>query len=105
MSRLANQHTGMIRDNIVDDSYAIGGNEPVVVMKDEEPVEQPNNRHNPDSDEALEQDEREAIDKLKILKVDRTRHAKPIGTYQEPSDEQGLPKTVLDDTYGMASTR
>lgn len=52
-----------------------------------------------------EQDEREAIDKLKILKGDRTRHAKPIGTYQEPSDEQGLPKTVLDGTDGMSSTR
>lgn len=42
-------------------------------MKDEEPVEQPNDRRNPDSDEALEQDEREAIDKSNILKGDRTR--------------------------------
>jgi hypothetical protein len=37
----------------VDNSYASGGNEPVAVMKDEEPVEQPNDRRNPDSDEAL----------------------------------------------------
>ena len=37
----------------VDNSYASGGNEPVPVMKDEEPVEQPNDRRNPDSDEAL----------------------------------------------------
>jgi len=37
----------------VDNSYATGSNEPVAVMKDEEPVEQPNDRRNPDSDEAL----------------------------------------------------
>ncbi|KAH7357112.1 hypothetical protein BKA65DRAFT_534847 [Rhexocercosporidium sp. MPI-PUGE-AT-0058] len=89
----------------VDNSYASGNNEPVPVLKDEKPVEQPNDRRNPDSDEALEQDEREAIDKSNILKGDRTRHAKPAGTYQEPSDEQGLPKTVLDGTDGMSSTR
>lgn len=54
---------------------------------------------------STEQDEREAIDKSNILKGDRTRHAKPTGTYQEPSDEQGLPKTVLDGTDGISSTR
>lgn len=32
-----------------------------------------------------ERDEREAIDKGNIMK-ERTRHAKPTGTYQEPSD-------------------
>ena len=122
----------------VDNSYASRGNEPVPVMKDEQPVEQPNDRRNPDSDEALgkcyvwihqpfpsllstqtyqeksslliviwsiEQDEREAIEKSNILKGDRTRHAKPTSTYQEPSDEQGLPKAVLDGTNGMSSTR
>jgi len=89
----------------VDNSYASGDNEPVAVLKDEEPVEQPNNKFNPDSNEALERDEREAIDKSNILKGDRTRHAKPVDTYKEPSDEQGLPKTVLDGTDGMSSTR
>ena len=34
-----------------------------------------------------EQDEREAIDKKNIL-GERTRKAKPPGTYAEPSDEQ-----------------
>jgi hypothetical protein len=34
-----------------------------------------------------EQDEREAIDKSNIL-GERTRKAKPPGTYAEPSDEQ-----------------
>jgi hypothetical protein len=127
----------------IDNSYASGGNEPVPVLKDEVPVEQPNDKRNPDSDEALgeylitfgidadhtsaslfhrqnipkrkkalligtwslEQDEKEAIDKSNILKGDRTRHAKPTGTYKEPSDEQGLPKSVLDGTVGLSSTR
>lgn len=52
-----------------------------------------------------EQDENEAIDKGNILKGDRTRHAKPAGTYKEPSDEQGLPKSVLDGTDGQSATR
>ena len=54
---------------------------------------------------STERDEREAIDKSNILKGDRTRHARPIDSYKEPSDEQGLPKTVLDGTDGMSSTR
>ena len=37
----------------VDDSYVSGNNEPVPVIKDETPVEQPKDRHNPDSDEVL----------------------------------------------------
>lgn len=130
-------------DDTVDNSYASRGNEPVPVIKDEKPVGQPNDRRNPDSDEALgkysmwlicighqpfsvppcykskatkreflliliwwtEQDEIEAIDKSNILKGNRTRHAKPTSTYKEPSDEQGLPKAVLDGTNGMSSTR
>ncbi|KAH8798604.1 hypothetical protein F5884DRAFT_758676 [Xylogone sp. PMI_703] len=90
----------------VDNSYASGGsNEPVPVLKDEEPVEQPNNERNPDSDEALERDEKDAIDKSNIMKGDRTRHAKPTGTYKEPSDEQGIPRNVHDGTDGSSSTR
>jgi len=83
------------------------------VVKDEVPVEQPNDARNPDSDEALgmlvawnphiliwndcwhwhlEQDEKEAIDKSNILKGGRTRGAtKPAGTYQEPQGEDDLP--------------
>jgi len=89
----------------VDNSYASGDNEPVPVLKDEVPVEQPNDERNPDSNEALEQDEKDAIKKPNILKGDRTRHAKPTGTYKEPSDEEGLPKEVLDGTDGLSSTR
>jgi aspartate-semialdehyde dehydrogenase len=37
----------------IDNSYATGRNEPVPVVKDEVPVEQPNDKRNPDSDAAL----------------------------------------------------
>jgi hypothetical protein len=37
----------------VDNSYATGANEPLPIIKDEVPVEQPNDRRNPDSDAAL----------------------------------------------------
>lgn len=40
-----------------------------------------------DANERAEQDDREAIDKGNIMK-ERTRKAKPAGTYTEPSDEQ-----------------
>ena len=37
----------------IDNSYASSKDEPVPVLKDSEPVEQPNDERNPDSDEAL----------------------------------------------------
>ncbi|PQE17517.1 histone chaperone CHZ domain-containing protein [Rutstroemia sp. NJR-2017a BBW] len=85
----------------VDNSYATSKTEPVPVLTDETPVEQPNDARNPDSDKALEQDEAEAIDESNILNGSRTRHAKPTGTYREPGDEEGLPGP--DD--GTSSTR
>jgi len=77
----------------VDNSYASRpGQKQVPVVKDETPVEQPNDARNPDSDEALEQDEAEAIDKGNIIKGGRTRGAtKPAGTYREPEGEADLP--------------
>jgi len=89
----------------VDDSYVSTDDGPLPVVKDETPVEQPNDARDPDSDKALEQDEAEAIDKSNIVKGDRTRHAKPSGTYKEPSDEAGLPKSVLRGDDGHSSTR
>ena len=41
----------------------------------------------------LARDDNEAIDKSNILD-ERTRGAKPMGTYKEPGDTEGLP----DDT-------
>ncbi|KAJ9652371.1 hypothetical protein H2198_008375 [Neophaeococcomyces mojaviensis] len=76
----------------IDNSYASrSGQTTVPVVKDETPVEQPNDKRNPDSDAALEQDEAEAIDKSNILKGGRTRGAEPSGSYVEPGDEEGLP--------------
>jgi len=85
----------------VDNSYAENhGSIPVV--KDEMPVEQPNDARNPDSDAALEQDEDEAINKNNILKGGRTRGVKPTGgIYREPGDEEGLP----GPEDGTSSTR
>ncbi|RQM04613.1 hypothetical protein DH86_00004082, partial [Scytalidium sp. 3C] len=88
----------------VDNSYAMSdnGSGPIPVIKDEQRVEQPNDRRNPDSDRALDQDEQEAIDKQNILRGGRTRGAKPTGPgYNEPGDEEGLPGP--DD--GTSSTR
>jgi len=75
----------------VDNSYATSDKDVVPVLKDETPIEQPNDARNPDSDKALEQDEAEAIDKSNILKGGRTRGAKPQGSYQEPEGEDDLP--------------
>ncbi|KAK5051041.1 hypothetical protein LTR84_003600 [Exophiala bonariae] len=77
----------------VDNSYASRpGQKQIPVLKDETPVEQPNDTRNPDSDQALEQDEADAIDKGNILKGGRTRGAtKPEGTYQDPEGEDDLP--------------
>ncbi|KAJ9616181.1 uncharacterized protein PV06_11461 [Exophiala oligosperma] len=85
----------------VDNSYASRpGQISIPVLRDETPVEQPNDAHNPDSDQALRQDEAEAIDKHKILKGGRTRNAtKPKGTYQDPEGEADLPEN--DETSAV----
>ncbi|KAL2150562.1 hypothetical protein VTH82DRAFT_7125 [Thermothelomyces myriococcoides] len=70
-----------------DPSYKTRGNEAVPVVDDDAPVDDPMKPGSADSDRQLERDERDAIDKSNILK-DRTRHAKPAGTYTEPSDAQ-----------------
>lgn len=87
----------------VDNSYSSRpGDIYIPVVKDEVPVEQPNEFTNPDSDEMLgmyrhrkkqhltlkpaERDEADAIKKGSILKGGRTRRAaKPRGTYCELS--------------------
>lgn len=44
----------------------------------------------PDSNILLAKDENEAIDEENIID-ERTRHAKPVQSYREPGDEEGLP--------------
>lgn len=46
-----------------------------------------------------ERDEKDAIDEDNIID-DRTRNAKPKGTYKEPGDEEGLPTN--DGTSAVA---
>ncbi|KAL2270567.1 hypothetical protein VTJ83DRAFT_2751 [Remersonia thermophila] len=69
-----------------DPSYKTKRGEAVAVVDDDAPVEG-RNLGKADSEQQLEADEREAMDKSNIIKQ-RTRHAKPMGTYKEPTDEQ-----------------
>ncbi|KAK4184359.1 hypothetical protein QBC35DRAFT_525564 [Podospora australis] len=77
-------------EGIVDDpSYKTGKNDEasVPVVDDTEPLPEAYQDGEADSDKQLERDEKEALDQDNVIK-ERTRHAKPTGTYQEPSDEQ-----------------
>lgn len=92
-------------ENIIDDSYVEGG--PIPVQRDEEPLDDPMQPPFSNTDEQLEQDEREAIDQSNILKGPRTRHAKPRtrNAYNEGPDEDDLPAEVLQGNSGRSSTR
>merc|ERR1712176_1401958 len=73
---------------IDDKSYATGSQrEPIPVLGDDEPVEDPVDESKADSDQQLERDDHEAIDKSNIMQ-ERTRGAEPTGSYVEPSDEE-----------------
>ncbi|KAI1818209.1 hypothetical protein GGS20DRAFT_345315 [Poronia punctata] len=74
---------------VADDSY-VTKNEEVPVVSDSAGVEDPIDDATADTDQQLERDEKEAIDKSNIID-DRTRGAKPTTTYKEPGDEEGLP--------------
>ncbi|KAI9877029.1 MAG: hypothetical protein M1830_005003 [Pleopsidium flavum] len=75
-----------------DNSYTSRtGQSHIPVQKDEMPVEDPIDPATADSDQMLEKDDAEAIDKSNILRGGRTRGAKPDGSYAEPGDEEGLP--------------
>ncbi|KAL8862102.1 MAG: hypothetical protein Q9178_001557 [Gyalolechia marmorata] len=84
----------------VDNDYASRtGQNQIPVQKDEAPVEDPIDPATADSDQALEQDDKEAIDKSNIV-GGRTRGAKPSDGYAEPGDEEGLPEN--DGTSAVA---
>ncbi|PTB40439.1 hypothetical protein M441DRAFT_170637 [Trichoderma asperellum CBS 433.97] len=79
-----------IEGKLQDDSYVTSQkNESVPVQGDNERVEDPVKTSSADSDEQLEQDDREAIEKANIID-ERTRGSKPRGSYQEPGDEEML---------------
>ncbi|KAF2457929.1 hypothetical protein BDY21DRAFT_285429 [Lineolata rhizophorae] len=80
--------TGDVGDN---DYQSRTGQSHIPVQKDDAPVEDPIDASKADSDQALAQDEKEAIDRSNII-GGRTRGAtKKAGTYQEPGDDEGLP--------------
>nr|POF04173.1 hypothetical protein CFP56_21928 [Quercus suber] len=68
-----------------------GQKDVVPVQSDDAPVEDPIDGETADSDQQLEADESQAIDKDNIID-ERTRGAAPQeGAYTEPGDEEGLP--------------
>ncbi|KAI5465380.1 hypothetical protein BGZ63DRAFT_399854 [Mariannaea sp. PMI_226] len=86
---------------VVDESYVSRSgnkNEAIPVQSDKDMVEDPIGANTADTDEQLARDDEEAIDKSNIIK-EKTRHAAPQGSYQEPGDEEGLP----DDTGRSAN--
>jgi len=78
--------TGDVQDN---DYQSRTGQDQIPVQADDKPVEDPIDPATADSDEQLNRDDAEAINKDNIID-ERTRHAKPEGSYREPGDEEGL---------------
>ncbi|KAH9224529.1 hypothetical protein DL95DRAFT_378160, partial [Leptodontidium sp. 2 PMI_412] len=62
----------------------------IPVQSDDAPVESGIDAEVADSDKQLARDDNEAIDESNIIE-EKTRHAKPTGTYREPGDDEGLP--------------
>ncbi|KAI1415005.1 hypothetical protein F5Y13DRAFT_187694 [Hypoxylon sp. FL1857] len=91
--------------NVADNSYVSRSghkNEEIPVLSDRDVIEDPINERKADSDEQLDRDDREAIDKSNII-GQRTRQAKPnAGTYRQPGDEEGLP---VDDGTSSADVK
>jgi len=73
-----------------DDYVSRTGQSEIPVERDGKTVEGGyDNRDQADSDAQLQADEKDAIDSSNIIE-ERTRGAKPAGTYTEPGDEEGL---------------
>jgi len=76
-------------DTPVDEYKSSKGtkDETIPVVADNVDVEDPIDEATADSDETLARDDNEAIDKDNIID-ERTRGAKPEGTYTEPADDE-----------------
>ncbi|KAJ5982028.1 hypothetical protein N7451_012128 [Penicillium sp. IBT 35674x] len=92
-----NNDASPVTGTITDDSYT---KETRSSLKDQVPVQGDTKRFEDpvqppysNSDQQLEQDENEAIDKSNILRGDRLRHANPqtSNKYNEGPDEDDLP--------------
>ncbi|KAK5169677.1 uncharacterized protein LTR77_005655 [Saxophila tyrrhenica] len=64
----------------------------IPVQKDSDAIETGVDGAKEDSDEQLERDEKDAIDKSNIVNGRTRGAAKSSGTYQEPGDEENMPK-------------
>ncbi|KAF3389434.1 hypothetical protein F1880_004142 [Penicillium rolfsii] len=88
-----------VTGTVTDNDYAREPNpdyqDTVPVQEDEQPVEDPVQPPYSNSNEQLEQDEREAIDQSNVLRGERLRHAKPVTSnrYNEGPEETDLPET------------
>jgi len=89
---------------LLDNSYVSSDNYPVPVQEDSTPIED-SLKVDPNSDAALVQDEKEAIDKSNIIK-ERTRGATvTAGAYSEGRDEDDLPEPAKSGDSGRSSTK
>ncbi|KAJ6139468.1 hypothetical protein N7471_005954, partial [Penicillium samsonianum] len=86
-----------VTEDFTEDSYAHETNpnlrDKVPVQRDNESYEDPMQPPYSNSNQQLEEDEKEAINKSNVLKGDRLRHAKPrtSNKYNEGPDENDLP--------------
>ncbi|KAM0268531.1 hypothetical protein ACHAQH_009970 [Verticillium albo-atrum] len=99
MSDNYNNDAGVdVKDN---DYVSREAREPVSVQSDDAKVEDPIDVNTADSDAQLERDDKDAIDTDNILD-ERTRSAKPDGSYREPGDDEGLPGPEDGTSSGRA---
>jgi hypothetical protein len=97
--------------NVYDSSY-VSDTRPELrdqlpVQADQEDYDDPFQPPYSNSNEQLEEDENEAINKSNILEGDRTRHAKPqsANRYNEGPDEEDLPDYARYGTSGVSGTK
>ncbi|CRG87599.1 hypothetical protein PISL3812_04618 [Talaromyces islandicus] len=82
-----------VSGNVVDSSYNTKKSERTPVQADSRPYDDPFKPPQSNSDQQLERDEHEAIDKSNILGGSRLRRSKPQTTnrYNEGPDEDDVP--------------
>ncbi|MCJ1439651.1 MAG: hypothetical protein MMC23_000131 [Stictis urceolatum] len=91
-----------VTGSVNDDSYATSRNETIPVQKDSDAVEDPIQAPDSNSDAQLERDENDAIDQSNVM-GQRTRGAKPGGSYSEGPDEDDLPAEVVSGDVGRSA--
>ncbi|KOS21242.1 hypothetical protein ESCO_004556 [Escovopsis weberi] len=80
------EHPEAPEGQVRDASYATKQNDPVPVQSDDTEVDDPIKGEAADTDQQLERDEKEAVDKSNIIH-ERTRGAKPQASYKQQLDQ------------------